>query len=919
MANKLIFNNCLSKTTANKMYSGCCCLVECIVANTNTKSVTINSIFGFFGGTFDFDLVSVNGTTPSFPLTVAASGTFTLEFEICAGSGTPTDTLSIVINETGGSETTTFPFSLSNVSSITPTSNIDFGLVPSGTTSAPQTITIFNDQTVCDAIFVFDSNNCGGGFVAIPSSVTLAPNGSTTIDVTWTPPSSNLDINCQFRIEVCGVFDEIRVTAESEPADCECLCCTGINIDTESRLIPTVNLNCDEPAVFKKSAIGEQKEVVFNFTYTSGIADGFEVFFNPVIFGVNCNFSSFYGGPINSAPPSGYYIEFFTSMIGGGWFEMALFNSGVNTPNQKNWKVEMYALTSTQFKIRLTFFLISDLQNWISAAVFNNAPKWRRNHVFAPVPPLIGPFTNSFPSVYNSNRRLCSLFWIHDPNRIVEETGNDFECYNTHSINWTSRFFNKGLYDGPSEFLDPLFTFERNGNPVTNLSTIQKTEVKFFINIPSTFGLIEGVIFNLFDESTTDNTVDFLANYNNSRSRILNNPATTVLDNLLESPSSIVALGGDDYEITAFIGTGLNLSHQYRIFAVVYSANEIVNSFISEPLRVTNIPTADCNNCQTEVYSIFQQVFRQEESECLRPVAKERIRHLTFWNWGSLGRCFPEVTELNFLDYVNSITLNVYRRELDFPIAGKTTFFMFEQHTSSRVVGFPSNWNNFGNLIVSDQYPQFRTEFTRRVGWEQTPFNGSNVFVADTATYMNRTPAGPLGAPYVTTLGITNDWRNQQIIYEYVLRMDFSSIFGTPYEINYVQAFQVLAIENEPSNSGYQSIIQNVVFEGFQGGSWIELTGPFCPDNYTLIRATYTANSAGNFAFFAEPFPNGNTATIRESEDAAFLLPQELNVLSLDLTYSPNGIDYVASAILDPSTLTGNSYLLCGYWSEIFE
>jgi hypothetical protein len=917
MANKLIFNPCLDKVNKNKMYSGCCCVVECIISNTNTKTVTINSINGFFNGTFSFNLVSINGSAPSFPFSVAQSTTFSIEFEICAGSGTPTDTLTIQISETGGTETTTFPFELCVNSAIASPSTLAFGLVPSGTTSAPQTITIHNDQTVCEATFNFDSGDCGAGFVAIPSSVTLTPNDTTTIDVTWTPPSANLNVDCHLRIEVCDVFDLISTTAESEPADCECLCCTGVHIDTEHRLISTVDLSCDDPVLFDQSAIGEQKEVIFDFAYSFGIGDGFELFFNPVVFGVNCNFSSLYGGPINSAPPFGYYIEFFTSMIGAGWQTMALFNSGVNTPNQKNWIVEMSAITSTQFKIKLTFFLISDLQNWISNAVFNNAPKWRRNHVFAPVPPLIGPFTNSFPSVYNSNRRLCSLFWIHDPNRIVEETGNDFECYNTHSINWTSRFFNKGLYDGPSEFTDPLFTFERNGNPVTDLSTIQKTEVKFFIKIPSGFGTLKGIVFNLFDESTTDNAVDFLANYNNSRSRIVNNPLTSVLDNLLESPSSIVALGGGDYEITAFIGTGLNLSHQYRIFAVVYSMNETVNSFISEPLRVTNIPTPDCDNCQVEVSSIWSQVFRQTESDCLKPVAKERIKHQSFWGEGTLKTCFPVF--LNFLDYVNSITLNVYRRETDFPIAGKTTFFMYEQHTSSRVVGFPSNWNNFGNLIVSDSGSGFRTEFTRRVGWEQNAFNGSNVLVANTATYMNRTPAGPLGAPYVATLGVNNDWRDVQIIYEYVLRMDFSSIFGTPYEINYVKAFQVLAIDNEPLNSGFPSKIESVIFEGFQGGIWVELTGPFCPDNFTLIRATYTANSAGNFAFFVEPFPNGNTTTIRESEDAAFELPQQLNVLSLDLVYSPTGTDYVASAILDPSTLTGNSYLLCGYWSEVFE
>jgi hypothetical protein len=92
----------------------------------------------------------------------------------------------------------------------------------------------------------------------------------------------------------------------------------------------------------------------------------------------------------------------------------------------------------------------------------------------------------------------------------------------------------------------------------------------------------------------------------------------------------------------------------------------------------------------------------------------------------------------------------------------------------------------------------------------------------------------------------------------------------------------------------------------------------FCPDNCDQIRATYTANESGNFAFFANISPGGNIANVKESEAASFGLPQLLNVLSLDLTFDPSGGNYTATAIIDPSTLTpGLSYELCGYWSEI--
>jgi hypothetical protein len=916
--NKVLFDSCLfpkaiPQIDYNTMYSGCCCTLICRLTNTDTKTRIISSIVGTWDtGSFTFTLSPL-----TFPFFISAGGFIDIEFQVCAFSGVTNVELEIEITFVGDpKESTYFPFELCDPSTMVSPTTLNFGTLAVGTSSSPQTITVTNCQNVCGANFYFNSGTAGGGFVATPSSLSLLPSATGTMDIVWTPTLPNIDLSgTHIEIEVCGVESDVNVFGESEEGECPCLCCNGIEIQTEDgRCVDNYISVCDVENIYENSAIGEKKSVVFDFSYNYGIGNNFEVYFNPIIWAVNCNYSTKYGGPINSPPPFGYYIELFISMIGGGWQTMSLFNTSFNTPNQKNWIVELRLLTATTFQIRMTMFLISDLEDWISAAVFNNAPKWRRNHVFAPVPPLSGPLTNSFPSVYNSNRKLCSLFWVHDPNRINETTGNDFECYEIKSINWTSRFFNKGLYDGPSEFLNPLFVFERSGNPVSNLSTVQKTEVKFYINIPSTFGTLACIYFNLFDESTTDNTVDFLTNYNNSRSEITTIPSNGILDNLLESPSAVTPLGGDDYEITAFVGTGLNASHQYRIFAVVYSTDGLVNSFISDPLTVTNIPTPDCENCYIGTLSNWDQIFRNTESDCLRPVAKERIRHNVLFFQGTIKTCFEEIVD--WLDYVVSLTLNVYRRATDFPVSGKTTFFMIEQQTSNRVVGYPSNWNNTGTLIVADSGGNIVSEFTRRVGFESTPFAGSNVYVADTATYMNRTPAGILGTPYVTTLGITNDWRGEQIIYEYVLKMDFSSIYSTPYEINYIKAFQILAIENEPDNSGFQVVITDFVFECLSGGVWTEIVGSFCPNDCDSLRARYTANQNGNFAFFANPTPSGNVSNVKESEDDAFFLPQQLNVVSLDLTYSGSG-PYEAVAILDPSSLTaGLSYELCGYWSE---
>jgi hypothetical protein len=940
MPNRWEFNNCISETgtpgaITNLIYPGCCCEITCIITNINNQKMSLTGITASFAaGEFTVVLNSI----PPLPQSLNPGDGFQFTLTICADPGEDFDVLIIGITSAEhGLENHQFDFGPAPAGTVD-VSAIDFGIVPIGTTSSPQTICITSNATLCQTKFTIDVSDCGIGVKPSPSVLNVDPGGLDTdcTFITWEPEFECQQLNCTINIEICdGIIIPITVTGQSTnrdgspcagPCD-ECLCCESITIITESedaKAMDDVVLNCNDATIFDLAAVGEKKIVEYSFNYPTGLSDNMEFYFNPWLFSNNCDFGSLYPtGSINNPPPVAFYYQY--NSLDSGPQSMPLVGAGVNVLNQLNWECEFEYVGPDAFKIRFSFFMINDFDNWITNLLHSNSPKWRRTDVNAVIPALNAVYQNTFPSVYKINKRLCGLLYLIDPNTLVVVPPNTVptqptRCWNIVSVRYTARWYNKGLYNGPSEFINPAFVFERSGVPVLNLSTIQKTEVKFSINIP--VGFHNKTIFQLFDETTTDNTVDFLSNYDSSRAIITTIPGISVLNNNLQSPSSIVSLGGGNYEITAYIGTNVVMGHQYRIMAIVYSTVNMVNTFISDPLLVTNTPTFSCEECQPDVDSTWKQYYLDSTGDCIRPVAKERLMHQTTWNVGDLKTCISEWPNSNdWLDYVTTMRLNVYKRALDFPVVGQTTFLMINQLQSSRVVGFPGNWNNTTNLIVSDTGPasEIETSFIRRVGWEQTAFNPSDVFIANNATYMNRTPVGALAAGYIATLGATNDWRDDEIYYEYILTFDFTSLFGSPYQINLVKSFKVLAIQNEPDNSGFPPIIESMVFQGFNGTSWVNITGPFCPSDFQSLRVTYCANQSGEFIFFAEPSPDGNQITIRESENQPSPngFPQLLNVVSLDSSFSAvGGGSYCATAILDSNSLANGLYLLCGYWSE---
>jgi hypothetical protein len=207
----------------------------------------------------------------------------------------------------------------------------------------------------------------------------------------------------------------------------------------------------------------------------------------------------------------------------------------------------------------------------------------------------------------------------------------------------------------------------------------------------------------------------------------------------------------------------------------------------------------------------------------------------------------------------------------------------------------------------------------RRVRYDNTLFSGGLVQTALTSEYMNRTNAGPLGSTYVSALGISDSWINNEVFFEYIFTFNFTGYLGTPFFWNIVKAYKVNAIDVEPGNGGFDSRLLDVIIEGMDPvtGLFVPIEAPICFSDYLAIKLTYEADREGNFLFFIEPEPFGSTVLLENDEIPSPNQMTQLNsslVLSQDTFFDP--ITFRASVILDAPNLANGKYQFCGYISS---
>lgn len=902
--------------SANKMV---CCDTGCATnistfQNTHGSDLNVTTFnIDTTGSNFSVNIIAINGGAPTFPFLVPDGGTFTMEFEIChVGPGT-SGTWAGYFDTVEHAPDTPYGFLMScvNVSYFTfDPVTIDFVDAPVGI-PVTQTITSGTGGMLAQTL-TLTGTGCEG--VVVSPSPIVVPQQETpfTFDITWTPTTAGETLACS--LEFCS-GETIEVTGNSVAIECDgCLCCVDVTIKTENDYLDPQSGFCDPGELYNIASFLEKKTIVFSMVYPAGINSSWRLQFNPGLFLRDCE-SPFEAA--NLVLPTGYAITYLQSLMPNGVAQpMALTGAGANANNQRNWECFFRPGDPTlgTFNVELTFYNVADLSNWLTASSFDNLLKFTRNILSAP-----SDWTNSAASVYNANKFLSGAFMVTDPTILDGE--NFTFCQFTSCVNYSARFYNKGLYNQPSEFTNPTWQLTRNIGAVTGFSTIEKTNVRFQIQVPAMYGAAEPVcIYHLFDVTNVDNTVDFLTSSDSSRFRVQGYAGTGVLDNHLVRPGATSNIGGY-WTFDLHVGTTVTPSTRYRMAAIVYGSDgNMVNTFLSNEWTVRTVPDFDCD-CELEINSTFQQYWQNTAANAFQPSAKERIgQTLTIdggpfidclENWGYTG---------DWRALIGFVRLNIYKRQTGFPNAPQTTFFQYENHISSRDLGFPGNFNNQNDMVVLDNGTGGLdvTISNRRVRWQNIPFNSGIVQTANTATYLNRVSAGAMSSTLITTAGVVDSWIGYDVYFEYTITFNLSPITGSPFLWNIVRAFPVRAIDFEPF-TGFATYLTDVTIYGRTSltGSWTELDGEICFKDFAQIRLVYQADREGNFIFFAEPAPFGLPVLQENNEIPS---PNAMNqltsplVVSMDTTFDP--ALFTAEVILNAQLMTADNYLFCGYISE---
>jgi hypothetical protein len=873
-----------------------------IILDTTSSGVTVN-------------ILTINGITPSFPITIPAFEEFTVEFEVCwDGITAPLGTWSLTIETTQYGLDLPYEIAMACIDSVYffpgdsyPINFVDaIAGLPSTQSIVGANVPIFS-QTLDLSIV-----GCTGITVS-QNPVIISQENYPSFDITWTPTEAGQTLSCTIQ-DQCDIG--IPLIGNSIEAPCEdCMCCQDIVIKTENNYLPPQTMGCDMEALYTTASFLEKKTIVFSMVYPLGINSQWKLQFNPAIFIQSC-LSPFEGDESLAVYYSITYLQSF--MPDGTPQQMTLVGAGSSALNRKNWECYFIPINAAlgTFQVEFTFYQIHDADDFINIAPSDNLNKILRNSISA-----TSNFTNTMPAVYNTNKVISGAFLTIDPINLTE----DFEftrCPIVSCANYTARFYDKGLYNNPTEFLSPSWVLTRTVGTVTNFSVFEKTKVEFRITIPPIYGSgTPVIIFHLFDVTNIDNTVDFLTSSDTSRFRIQNFAGTGVLDNHLVRPAGINSVSGE-WRGYMNVGTTVNPSSLYLIAAIVYdSAGTMVNTFLSPRFEVREIPDMYCD-CTPSLDSSFNQYWVKTNTDCFRPVGKERIGHELKLNGDSFTDCL-ELVGVYAFDWrfqLYSVRLNIYKKVDDYPNVGNTTFFQYQTHLSTRNNAMPGGFQNLNDLVVYDDgINDISISINNiRVPWEDIPFSSGTVLKANTSTFLNRTAVGGLSPTYVAANSIVESWIDEDVYFEYVITFELRDQVGYPFFWNVIKAYKVNAIEEEPTNSGNGNHINGVTIEGLDPitGLYIEIEEPICFKDWDAIKLTYEADRPGNFIFFMEKEPYGFYALKENNEQPStegMIQLSEPLVLSMDTQYDAS---YKASVVLNLTNVFDGKYKFCGYHSE---
>ena len=777
------------------------------------------------------------------------------------------------------------------------------------------------------------------GIAISGNTIELPPLTNTKIGLGFCYDVANV---CTLSIENCITRRDVDINITPvycAPAGSTGFDCLDLVLSTNTGGISTIADSisyCDSdcspiPDGYNTASVGEEKILKHSFAYINGFTPGgVQVWYNPSLYEQYCDPLNKYGVSIDTPPTSGYYFNIADSIIGdGNYYDMVQFSNQnpSSIPSNKNWRVQIKILTGNTFEIKHTFYLWSDLDNWITSSVYPNNNKL-----------LYSDTTNQTQlvtqgTVYSQWKSICSFVFIKDPNIQIVYNGikQDYFNYISKCVPITIRHWNKGLYynNYVAEFTNPQFILERGSFQVNNFSNVSRTKVTFRITNPLG-NPIDDVIFWLWKKNPNDNISDFFVATDSSRATLTNDPTTQVLNNHLETPSvKPTLISTNRYECSCYVDNNLQPGEEYCIGAIVYSENDqIVNSFLSPkffPVDGTIDITDLC--CPLDVSSQLYDLYDRQTIDCFSPILKERIGQKLNINPGNFQDCLDGLgIGAPWYSFLTDIKLNIYRQENYYAgnppaIPAQDVLIMFAQYQSTFNPSLTGSFLNpsqdficylLGNTIT--------TNWIGRVRYEDIVVPSSTqCFFIDPANPMVRSIAGGGVSTWLQNNNITYNWADKDIFFEYIFRFDLTSYFGTPTAINFVWRTRIHPMNYETNPSPFTSRLASIEFYG-HNNSLSELLNtnfPICINKYEYIEVVIRDNGDGlngPLIAFLDKFPYGIN-TLIEADDTAF--PTYLPILNNAAIYDISSFNVgIASFKINPAALEPGKYQICGAYID---
>lgn len=334
----------------------------------------------------------------------------------------------------------------------------------------------------------------------------------------------------------------------------------------------TVKKELDNPSEFDKNRIGEFKRI--ELYYTASSLANLALYFDPALF-----FNAGTINPLIGTQPTyfwGYQIDAAATV---GTYSMIL---NIPVPYvaalYKNYTVTLEIVNATDFIITIDYYHLYDLNSYLQNVEVNHSKLLKDRSANAVELSVSGD------SVY-TNGKCRPQFYLYAKD-ITDLT--QYNLVNYIVDGYQAGFYAKNAQQASPYFDQPEWILSDSVGTVSSLSLAEDIKVRFRVASP---GVSDSMHVWMIRTDTTNNTIDFRANYEASFAKIVTLGGFATINNKIKAPSVAPALVTGKYEVSFYVDkTKLTAGAKYRFIGIPYDdTNPVmteVNSFISEEYSV---------------------------------------------------------------------------------------------------------------------------------------------------------------------------------------------------------------------------------------------------------------------------------------------------------------------------------------------